>query len=238
MTPLISPAFSSQNVQYSKGKHIPYTESPGARIDSDGFVSVDGKQIINKSEVKLLGNHNLDNICAAVTAVWQVHQNTYAYKQVLSSFSGLEHRLEKAGEINGVKYYDDSFGTTPDTAIVALDAFSEKKVLIVGGHDKGNPFDALAKRLVADDVRHTIFIGTTAQKIYDLATAAGLDASSATIRPDGNSWTMNEIIDEASKTAQPGDIVLLSTGCASFGLFKDYKDRGEQFQTVVKSRIS
>ena len=226
--------YSSDNSTYSKGKRIPYTESPGARVDSDGFISIGGVQIIHKSSIKLLGAHNLQNICAAVTAVWQVHQDQGAFRSVLTSFSGLEHRLELAGEVDGVKYYDDSFGTTPDTTLVALDAFETSKVLIVGGYDKGNPFESLAARLTKGDLSHIIFIGTTGKKIYDLSVAAGLDVSKASIRDDGNSWTMTEIVKTARKSAKLGDIVLLSTGCASFGLFRDYKDRGEQFKQAVQ----
>jgi UDP-N-acetylmuramoylalanine--D-glutamate ligase len=227
--------FSSGNVQYSVGTKIPYTESPGAYIDQNNNLVVDSVTICNKSEFKLLGDHNVQNICAAVTAVWQVHQNIEAIRSVVTNFSGLEHRLELAGEIDGVKYYDDSFGTTPDTAIVAMDAFTQPKVMIVGGHDKGNPMAEMTKRLAQSDIAHIVFIGTTGSLLCDMAIASGLDPAKTTFRENGNSWTMQEIVDTAQAHAKSGDVVLLSTGSASFGIFKDYKDRGNQFKQTVQA---
>ena len=227
--------FSAGNAKYSAGKQIPYTEAPGAYLDSEGFITIDDNKLINKSDVGLLGKHNLENICAAVTAVWQVTQDTGAISEAIRGFRGLEHRLEFVSEIDGVKYYDDSFGTTPDTAIVAMDAFTENKVMIVGGHDKGTPFNELAKRLVSEDIRHVVFIGTTGKTILDLAKGYGLAEGKYTIREDGNSWTMSDIVATAKQQAISGDVVLLSTGCASFGIFKDYKDRGNQFKDIVNA---
>ncbi|MCA9347321.1 UDP-N-acetylmuramoyl-L-alanine--D-glutamate ligase [Candidatus Saccharibacteria bacterium] len=228
-------SFSSENVRFSKGKHIPYTEEPGAYIDSDGFLTISGLKVCRKSEFALLGEHNIQNICAATTAFWQAFQDQDAVKKVAISFSGLEHRLEFVKEINGVKFYDDSFGTTPDTAIVAMDSFSQPKIMIVGGHDKGNPMEQMASRLSKEDVKKVIFIGSIGKKLYELAISAGLDQSKATIKDDGNSWTMEEIIAEARESSSNGDIVLLSTGCASFGIFQNYKDRGNQFKQAVLS---
>lgn len=225
--------YSAENVKYSAGKHIPYTEAPGAFIDSDGYITIDGVKIIHSKEVGLIGNHNLENICAAITATWSLIENKDSVANTLRDFKGLEHRIEFVRELNGVKYYDDSFGTTPDTAIVAMNAFDNPKIVIVGGHDKGSPFDTLAKRLTEKDVKHVIFIGSTGQKILNLALKFGLSRESYTIKQDGNTWTMQEIIQEAQNHTNSGDIVLLSTGCASFGLFKDYKDRGNQFKKTV-----
>lgn len=224
--------FSKENASASAGRKIPYFEAPGAFVDN-GYITIDNQQIIASDEVGLLGNHNLQNICAALTAVWQVSQNTEAFAEVIRNFSGLEHRLQLVRDINGVKYYDDSFGTTPDTAIVALDSFEEPKVLIVGGHDKGNDYSNLAKRLCEPDVSHVIFIGTTGQKILSMAVENGFDESKATIKDDGNSWTMNEMVLKATEVVEPNGVILLSTGSASFGLFKDYKDRGNQFIKAV-----
>lgn len=224
--------YSTENVNSSKGTHIAYFSEEGAHIE-DGWVAIGDTRIIAIGDVGLIGNHNLQNICAALTACWQVSQNSEAYKAVLVNFTGLEHRLEFVREVNGIKFYDDSFGTTPDTAVVALDAFSEDKVVIVGGHDKGNDYEALGKRLSHDDVTHVIFIGTTGQKILNLAKSYGFDENKATIRKDGNSWTMEEMVLKATEVVHPNGVVLLSTGSASFGLFHDYKDRGNQFKQAV-----
>jgi len=225
--------YSKENALASPGKKIPFFTPPGAFV-SDGSIYIESTEVISIDEVGLLGSHNLQNICAALTAAWNVHQDIDAYRKVIREFKGLEHRLQLSGVIDGVAYYDDSFGTTPDTAIVALDSFSGSKIAIVGGHDKGNDYSELAKRLARDDIKHVIFIGTTAGKLKEMAIQAGLDSSRITIKDDGNSWTMPEIVLCAREHAASGDTVLLSTGSASFGLFRDYKDRGEQFTRCVQ----
>lgn len=227
---------SSENAEMianaSEGNIIPYMESPGAQVLQGNFV-IDNTMICPVSNMKLLGKHNQQNICAAITTVWQVTKDVRAIRSVVESFTGLEYRLQFEREVQGVKYYNDSFGTTPDTAIVAADAFVEMKVMIVGGSDKGVPFNQLAKRLAENDIRHVIFIGSTGGRIKELATQEGLSDERFTIKDDGNSWAMSEIVEVASRVAQTGDIVLLSTGCASFGLFSDYKDRGMQYHLSV-----
>ncbi|HVI60888.1 MAG TPA: UDP-N-acetylmuramoyl-L-alanine--D-glutamate ligase, partial [Candidatus Saccharimonadales bacterium] len=116
----------------SAGRRVPYMAAPGAEV-TDGNIVIGGQVICPVSELKLLGRHNWQNACAAVTAVWQISQNAAAMRSVLGSFGGLEHRLELVRELDGVRYYDDSFGTTPETAVVAIQAFEEPKVVILGG---------------------------------------------------------------------------------------------------------
>lgn len=212
----------------SPGRKIPYMSQPGAIVEADQII-IDGQTICKTSDIKLLGQHNWQNICAAVTAVWQVTQDTQAMSSVITSFTGLEHRLELVRELNGVKYYDDSFGTTPETAIVAIQAFEQPKVVILGGSDKGSTYDELAKVVKKSGVRQVIVIGDMATKITD-----SLEQQGFTDVIDGGN-TMTEMVEKAQQAAQPGDVVLLSTGCASFGLFKDYKDRGNQFIQAVRA---
>ncbi len=211
-----------------KGWKVPYMEAPGASV-VDGKIVIDGQEVCSSDEVKLLGAHNWENACAAVTTVWKVTQNIEAMRKVLTSFAGLEHRLELVRDLDGVKYYDDSFGTTPETAIVAMQAFKEPKVLILGGSDKGASYYDLAQAVKAGNVRKVLLIGDQADRIQDALTEAGFND----YLPGGENMT--EIIDNARSLAQNGDVVLLSTGCASFGMFKNYKDRGGQFQSVVNS---
>lgn len=212
----------------SEGKLIPYFDDPGARVVDEKIV-IDDIEICEVSEIKLLGKHNWQNVCAAVTAVWQITQDKAAIKSVLTTFKGLEHRLEFVREIKGVGYYDDSFGTTPETAIVAIESFDQPKVVILGGSDKGATFDALANTVKTNNVRHVLTIGERGPTIAQALANIGFTSVS-----DGGS-TMKEIIDHAQNVAQSGDVILLSTACASFGLFKDYKDRGNQFKQVVQS---
>jgi UDP-N-acetylmuramoylalanine--D-glutamate ligase len=210
----------------SPGAKIAYYAEPGAYV-ADGHISIDNQQVCSVEELRLLGQHNWQNACAAVTAVWQVTHDLAAIRSVLTTFTGLEHRLEFIREADGVKYYDDSFGTTPETAIVAIQAFSEPKVLILGGSDKGAAFDELAKAVKEGNVRQVVLIGETGPKI-ELALR---NAAFTAITHGGK--TMAEVVQAAKNAAKAGDIVLLSTGCASFDLFEDYKDRGNQFKTTV-----
>ncbi|MEI7759124.1 MAG: UDP-N-acetylmuramoyl-L-alanine--D-glutamate ligase [bacterium] len=210
----------------SIGMKITYFKDPGAHIEQDNIV-IEENIVCGIKDVKLLGKHNLQNICAAVTAVWPITKNINAISSALQKFTGLEHRLELIKESNGTKYYDDSFATTPEAAIVAIQAFKEPKILIVGGSDKGAEFNNLAHEVSKNNVKHVVLIGFTADKIRKSLDTVGYSDYS-----DGGD-TIGEIVNEASKYASPGDVVLLSTGCASFGLFKDYKDRGDQFKKAV-----
>lgn len=214
---------------YSPGKKIPYFEEPGARLLNEGSIAIgeEEQKIIQTNQIKLLGDHNLQNVCAAITACWQVSQNVDAITKVLTTFSGLEHRLEFVRELSDVSYYDDSFGTTPETAIVAMRSFVQPKILILGGSSKGSSFDELADEVIKQRVEHVIVIGVTADKISKSLRDKGYENIIFGLT------TMPEIVAEAKKLARPGDVVLLSTACASFGLFKDYKDRGSQFKNAV-----
>ncbi len=254
---------SKKIAAYSPGKRLPYFKEPGAYVRDDGMVVIGQTEVIHKSKVKLLGEHNLQNVCAAITTVYEAvgsldpfdslnarsgstlssqsdigsRANPKAVewidkvKEVLSSFSGLEHRLELVRELKGIKYYDDSFGTTPETAIVALEAFKEPKVVILGGHDKGVPFESLAEAVTNNNVKHAVLIGDTAPKIKELLAKNGFESVTSGLT------NMSDMVSAAREHASAGDVVLLSTGCASFGLFKDYKDRGNQFKTAVQALV-
>ncbi|MDB5185677.1 MAG: UDP-N-acetylmuramoylalanine--D-glutamate ligase [Candidatus Saccharibacteria bacterium] len=219
---------SQQIASTGQAHKIPYYAPPGATIDN-GCISISGQVICRTDELQLLGTHNWQNACAAVTAVWQVTQDVAALRSVLTTFSGLPHRLELVRELTGVKYYDDSFGTTPETAIVALQAFNQPKVIILGGSDKGASYDDLAQAVASGNVRKALLIGDESGKIHTALHKAGFSAFEA------GGDTMEEIVGKARDAAAPGDIVLLSTGCASFGMFQNYKDRAAQFIQAVQA---
>lgn len=210
----------------SEGHKIPYMSAPGADVVNDN-ITIEGKEICSVKDLKLLGKHNWQNVCAAVTAVWQISQDAEAMRSVLTTFGGLEHRLEFVRELDGVKYYDDSFGTTPETAIVAIETFTEPKVVILGGSDKGASYELLARVVKENNVRKAVLIGDTGSAIGAALKAVGFEDII-----DGGT-TMTDMVLTARQAAEPGDIVLLSTGCASFGLFQNYKDRGDQFRKAV-----
>lgn len=209
------------------GQQIPYFAAPGAYVDEAGVVTIGETAICPVTDLKLLGRHNWQNACAAVTAVWQVTPDVKAIHKVLTSFSGLEHRLEFVRELNGVKFYDDSFGTTPETAAVAIESFTEPKVVILGGSDKGTSFEVLADTVQRSNVRQAVIIGETGPAIIAALEAAGFTAISL------GGTTMESALATCIQHAQPGDVVLLSTGCASFDMFENYKDRGNQFKQLV-----
>jgi len=221
---------SKQVASVGQGQKIPYLGEPGA-IVKEGYINIDGQNICAADEIKLPGRHNLQNVCAAVTATWQVTQDIDAFRQVLTSFAGLSHRLELVREIDNVKYYDDSFGTTPETAQVAIEAFPRPKVIILGGSDKGALYSELAKTISADNVRSVVLIGLTAPAIKSTLQEVGY-----TSFIDGGA-DMRQIVDTARQAAKPGDVVLLSTACASFDMFKNYEDRGNQFKAAVQALV-
>lgn len=223
---------------YSPGQKIPYFHKPGAFVRADRKVVIGEAEteVISLSDIKLPGEHNLENICAAVTAVWfslpQIEESLKlsAAHGVLVTFGGLEHRLEFVREIDGVLYYDDSFGTNPDTTIVALKALIEPVVLILGGYDKGLDYTELINQITSQEkVRHIITIGDIGPKLAEALRAKGYSAIT-----EGLS-AMPDIVAEARAKAKAGDAVLLSCGTSSFGLFKDYKERGNQFKSAVDS---
>ena len=224
---------SAQLVQLSAGRHVPYGETPGAVISEDS-VMIGNEVICRVDEVGLTGPHNLENVCAAVTAVWELlHHDVTAIRNVVTSFTGLEHRLELAGVIDGVKYYDDSFSTTPETAIAAMKSFPGAKVMILGGSDKSSDYAELATEIENHNVIHAFLIGDMASKIATELDTVGFSHYTV-VKWQG----MDRLVQTASHLVEPGDVVLLSPACASFGLFSDYKDRGNQFKAAVTKLVN
>lgn len=215
-------------VSASKGQITPYFSPPGACIENDHIV-IDTQVVCAANEVALRGKHNWQNVCAAITAIWPITQDIEAIRRVIKTFKGMEFRLEHIRTTGGIDYYNDSFGTTPETAIVALEAFNQPKVIILGGSDKGANFTELAKAVKANNVRSVVLIGQTGPAIKE-----ALEAVDFTNIVAGGQ-TMEAIVGVAAEQAKAGDVVLLSTACASFDLFKNYKDRGEQFNQAVRA---
>lgn len=214
----------------SPGGHIPYFIPPGAHVDK-GNIVINDMKICSIEEVGLLGGHNLQNICAALTVVWPIAPNPALLRSVITTFTGLEHRLEFVNTIHGVQYYDDSFGTTPETAMVALESFEQPKVAILGGSDKGADYSDLAHKVAESTIRKVLLIGEQASRIQSSFDAIGFTNYIA------GGTTMREIVNNAQIEAKPGDVVLLSTGCASFDMFANYKDRGDQFKQAVRALV-
>jgi UDP-N-acetylmuramoylalanine--D-glutamate ligase len=211
---------------------LPYNARDGAWVDLESSTIKMGDTIICKtSDIALPGRHNWDNVCAAVAATWPIVQDAKPIKQAISGFTGLEHRLEKVATVNGVTYIDDSYSTNSETAIAAIQAYAEPKVLILGGSDKEASFDRLAEAVVRGDVRTAILIGATAPKLKVALKNVGYD------QIQEGPATMPGIVRLAAAAAKPGDVVLLSPACASFDLFPNYKERGRLFAAAAKALL-
>mgnify|MGYP002623690810 FL=1 len=219
---------SKQIASAGPGRKIPYYASPGAYVDN-GEIKIDGVSICRTDELKLLGKHNWQNACAAITAFWQVEQNADAAREVLTSFTGLPHRLEFVREVGSIRFYNDSFATDPYATIAAIDAVPGTKVPIIGGFERMIPIEDLTKHIAgSSDVRAVLLIGQSKQRVADELTRAGF-----TNFRISDAQTMTDIVAEARELAQDGDAVVLSPGFASFDLFKNFEDRGNQFKSAV-----
>ena len=189
------------------------------------------EEICDISKIRLVGKHNIENVLAAV-AVSKIYsvQNDDIVK-VLTTFKGLEHRLELVGEKNQIRFYNDSFSTTPETTIAAIESFDNKKILILGGSSKKSDFSALSEKITKDSsIKALVLIGQEAERIENSINDNGY-FKGPVLKGAKN---MEEIVKAAQKLAKPGYIVLLSPACASFDMFKNYKDRGEKFKTEVR----
>lgn len=209
---------------------VPYCAAPGALIDGDK-ICIGGQEICRTSELKLLGQHNIQNACAAITTVWQITHSIAAIRSVLTSFSGLPHRLELVREVEHVKYYNDSFAATPDAAMAALQAVPGPKLLIAGGFDRGLPIDHFAAciKSYAEDLRVVLLIGKSAQRLAAACDSVGFDNYEVL-----ETHSMAAIVEAATKQAESGDTVVLSPGFASFDMFKNFEDRGDQYRSAVE----
>jgi UDP-N-acetylmuramoylalanine--D-glutamate ligase len=188
-----------------------------------------GEEMIGQTEdLKLRGEHNWDNVCAAVTASFLAGANLKEIKKAVFSFKGLEHRLELIRIKNQVSFYNDSFSTTPETAIAAIKAFRESLILIAGGSEKGSDYSPLGQEIARSTVRTLILIGKTAEQLRKVVNQAGFKGE-IVFRPG----EMKKIVEVAWKKSKPGDVILLSPACASFDMFKNYKDRGHQYKKRV-----
>jgi UDP-N-acetylmuramoylalanine--D-glutamate ligase len=210
--------------------------NPGIRKGTsvrDGFFWFsDGKkkeQICATSDLRIPGEHNWENVGAAITVAKLLKIPNATIAKTLRQFKGLEHRLEFVAEKNGVRYYNDSYATTPETTIAAIRAFPNKqKILILGGSSKQSDFRELGKVISkSKSIKAIISIGIEWPRIN-----AHIHAKNIQIIEGCKD--MKAIMSSVKKIAKPGDIVLLSPACASFGMFKNYSDRGIQFKEWAK----
>lgn len=220
---------SSIIARNSEGVKVAFQSKEAAHV-SDGFFWYGNQQLCAVDTLRIAGVHNQDNACAAISAVWPYVQDSTHITKGLLAFTGLPHRLKFVREVNGVSYYDDSIATTPGSAVAAIKAFTQPKVLIIGGSDKGSDYSQLADAIMAcDSLRAVVAIGQEGPVIAKLLHERGA-GKAVNIEAAQN---MRSVVARAASCAQPGDVVVLSPACASFDMFKSYSDRGDQFIAAV-----
>jgi UDP-N-acetylmuramoylalanine--D-glutamate ligase len=177
----------------------------------------------------LLGEHNKKNIDAARIVAEKLNISENDIEKGVKTFKSLPHRIEFIKEREGVKYFDDSFATTPEASIVALESFNDPIILLASGADKGANFDNFAKKIKEKVKFLVLFSGEALENIESSLEKVNFPQNNIVVVN-----SMSKAIQMARKNAKNGDIVLLSTACASFGLFKNYKERGNLFKEEVK----
>ncbi len=213
---------------FTRTRALPTDVAGGAYLDQDRImVTLDGKtqEICHRSEIKILGDHNIENAMVATIYAQLSGCRLPDIRQVLRVFPGLEHALEVVRERRGVRYVNDSKGTNVDATLKALESIDQPIWLIAGGRDKGGDFSRLAFS-IRRRVKRLLLIGEAAQLI---ANAMG---NYQEIEQVG---TLKGAVELAASGAESGDVVLLSPACASFDMFVDYQDRGRQFKALVQS---
>lgn len=187
------------------------------------------QNVVDLKSIKLPGRHNLQNICAAIAVAKVLKISDKIIQKAVCTFPGLPNRLELIAKINGVSYYNDSFSTTPETSIAAIEAFANPKVVILGGSSKKADFSELAKSIAdSTSIRAIVLIGYETKKIK-----AALSKYKIKFPISEGARNMQQIISQTLKFSKAGDIVLLSPACASFDMFKNYQDRADQFKEEV-----
>ncbi len=195
----------------------------------------ENKVLLKKKELNLRGDHNIENICAALGATYSLIKDEQKTLDVIKNFKGVEHRLEYVRTINNVKWYNDSIGTSPTRTIAGLNSFDEDIVLIAGGYDKHLDYEPIAKPII-DNCSKLILMGATAPKIEEAVTKElnkqrkeGIENSLEIY----NCTTLEEVVNKANEIAKPGEIILFSPASASFDLFKNFEERGNKFKELV-----
>lgn len=191
------------------------------------LLNMDGKPevVCHIDELKLLGTHNHENVMAAVGMAAAYGVPLDIIRRTVMDFQGVEHRIEFVAEKNGVAYYNDSKGTNPDAAIKGIQAMKRPTLLIGGGYDKDSSYEEWIQAFDGK-VKKLVLLGATREKIDETARRLGF---TDTVLAD----TFEEAVDICVENAVPGDAVLLSPACASWGMFKNYEERGDKFKELV-----
>lgn len=224
--------YSEQIAKLSPGKAIAYPNDEAGHLREGKFYYGE-QELCSAAALRLPGIHNRENACAAISAVWPWVKDGNDIERGIEAFEGLPHRLKLVKTVGEIQYYDDSIATTPGSAIAAIKSFEVPKILILGGSEKGASYEELANTIMenVDTMRRVLLMGTEAPKLEAALKSVGFARYS---RYD-TTLKMDEIVKTAAGFAEPGDAVILSPACASFDMFKNYVDRGDQFIQAVES---
>lgn len=207
----------------------------GSYIDKSGNVILSTKETINlgnTDKLLLMGEHNWENVMAAVCAADLLGVDVNSIRKVVFEFKGLEHRLELVREVNDITFYNDSFSTNPEPTIAAIRSFNKPLTLILGGYDKGLDYTEMGGEISENkNVENIILIGDTAQKIKESIQKSGFKGKIVEMGKP----IMSEIVDKSMIITSKGGAVILSPASASFDMFRDYKERGKLFKESVSS---
>ncbi len=190
----------------------------------DGDIYADGEKILSISDTHLVGKCNGENICSALALARSLGVDTELCVSAAKAFPPVPHRIEFVGEFGGVRYYNDSKATNTDAAIQGIRAMDKKTVLIAGGYDKGSSYDEWMENFDGK-VKALVLIGQTAEKIKECAVKHGVE----------NIFlcdSLEKAMEESKKIAKKGENILLSPACASWGMFKNYEERGDLFKKL------
>ena len=201
----------------------------GFYLEGSSIIFDDGQKaetLCDVSELKLLGKHNYENVMAACAVTYYAGVPMDIIVKTIKEFNAVEHRIEFVVEKDGVRYYNDSKGTNPDAAIKAVEAMERPTILIGGGYDKNSSYDEWIESF-GDKVKLLVLVGQTKEKIKDCAMKHGF----TDIVMCG---TFEEAVKACKEAAKDGDAVLLSPACASWGMFKNYEERGRLFKELVR----
>ena len=204
------------------------TTDNGIYLDGD-FICRDGKPVLNKQDILLPGEHNVENYMAAILAVEGLVDDE-TIRHVAKTFGGVEHRIELVRVKDGVRYYNDSIASSPSRTIAGLRSFPEKVLLIAGGYDKHIPFDVLGPEVLAH-VKTVFLNGATAKKIRAAIENTPGYATGCPQLVDCIDFT--DAVQKAAAAAKSGDVVLMSPACAAFDQFKNFMERGKYFKKLI-----
>ena len=199
----------------------------GIYLDDGNIIFRQDEEILvcNVNELKLLGTHNYENVMAAVAMAAAYGTPMEVIRRTIKEFAGVEHRIEFVREKDGVAYYNDSKGTNPDAAIKGIHAMNRPTVLIGGGYDKDSEYEEWIQAFDGK-VKLLVLVGATKEKIAEAAERVGFVSY---VMAD----SFEEAVEKCIEAAEPGDAVLLSPACASWGMFKNYEERGDKFKELV-----